>query len=162
MFRTFAIGSLAALTLTTAALAATSPTVKSIDVEVELDAVGNPKAAAYWTTIADDLENAIVATITDQIDDNGVVVHIDLEEVTLSNGFEENLGLADTRLMGTVVMSHDSDNTRFGTYELTVDVNTATPLIPEGIDVLTLPADTRVYYDAMIAAFAQGVVDRLK
>ncbi len=159
MFRTFAIGSLAALTLTTATLAAT---VKSIDVEVELDAVENPKAAAYWTTIADDLENAIVARITEDIAEDGVDVKIDLEEVSLSNGFEESMGLADTRLVGNVTMSHASDNSRFGTYELTVDVNTAMPMIPAGVDVVTLPADTRVYYDAMIAAFAQGVVDRLK
>lgn len=162
MFRTFAISGLAALTLTTAVLAATSPTVKSIDVEVELDAVGNPKAAEYWTSIADDLENAIVAKITDQISNDGVVVKIDLEEVSLSNGFEEKLGLAETRLVGDVVMSHESDNTRFDSYQLTVDVNTALPLIPAGVDVVTLPADSRVYYDAMIAAFAQGVVDRLK
>jgi hypothetical protein len=162
MFRSLAIGSLAALTLTTAVWAATSPTVKSIEVEVELDAIGNPKAAAYWTSIADDLENAIVSRITDQIADDGVDVKIDLEEVSLSSGFEETLGLADTRLVGTVMMTHASDNTRFGTYELTVDVNAAMPMIPEGVDVVTLPADTRVYYDAMIAAYAQAVVDRLE
>jgi hypothetical protein len=159
MFRTFAIGGLAALTLTTVAFAAT---VKSIDVAVELGAVENEKAAAYWTTIADDLENAIVSRITGQIADDGVAVTIDLEEVSLSNGFEEELGLADTRLVGNVVMTHATDNTRFGAYELTVDVNAALPMIPAGVDVVTLPADSRVYYDAMIAAFAQGVVDRLK
>jgi DNA repair protein RadC len=43
-----------------------------------------------------------------------------------------------------------------------LDVNAALPMIPAGVDVVTLPADSRVYYDAMIAAFAQGVVDRLK
>ncbi len=159
MFRTFAIGGVAALTLTGFAFAAT---VKSIDVEVELGAVENAKAAAYWTTIADDLENAIVSRITDQIADDGVNVVIDLEEVSLSSGFEEKMGLADTRLVGNVVMVHDTDNTRFGAYELTVDVNAAMPMIPAGVDVVTLPADSRVYYDAMIAAFAQGVVDRLK
>lgn len=159
MFRTLVISGIAALSVSTAAYSAT---VKSVDVEVELDAIENPKAAAYWTSIADDLENSIVARITDQIADDGVEVKIDLEEVSLSNGFEDRVGLADTRLVGTVVMVHPTDNTRFGTYELTVDVNSAMPLIPAGVDVVTLPADTRVFYDAMIAAFAQGVVDRLK
>ncbi len=158
MFRKIALSGIAALTLTTAALAAT---VKSVDVEIELDAIENPKAAAYWTSIADDLETAIVARVTDQIDDDGVEVKIDLEEVSLSSGFEEELGLANTRLVGDVVMDH-SDNSRTDRYQLTVDVNAATPMIPAGIDVVTLPADSRVYYDAMIAAFAQGVVDRLK
>lgn len=159
MFRISAIGGLAALTFATGAVAAT---VKTVDVAVELDAIENPQAAAYWTSIADDLENAIVARITDKIADDGVDVNIDLEEVSLSNGFQESLGLADTRLVGDVVMTHATDNSRFGAYELTIDVNTARPLIPADVDVVTLPADTRVYYDAMIQAFAQGVVDRLK
>lgn len=159
MFRTLAIGSLAALAFTTAGTAATD---KSVDVEVELSAIENPRAAKYWTSIADDLENAIVAKIADQVADDGIDLKIDLEEVWLSNGFEEKLGLADTRLVGDVSMTHASDNSRFGSYELTVDVNTALPLIPADVDVTVLPADSRVYYDAMIAAFAQGVVDRLK
>lgn len=159
MFRTLAIGSLAALCLSTAGIAAT---VKSVDVEVELSAIGNPRAAEYWTSIADDLENAIVAMIANEVSEDGVDLKVDLEEVSLSNGFEENLGLADTRLVGDVTMTHASDNTRFDKYQLTVDVNTALPMIPADVDVTILPADSRVYYEAMIAAFAKGVVDRLK
>lgn len=162
MYRTFAIGTLAALTLSTAAMAATPPTVKSIDVDVELEAIENPKAAAYWTSIADDLENAIAKLLTEQIADDGVDIKIDLQEVELSGGFDEAMGLAETRLVGDVAMVHDSDNSRFGAYTLTVDINAAKPLIPADVDLVTLPADTRVYYDAMIQAFAQGVVDRLK
>ena len=162
MYRTFAIGTLAALSLSTAALAATAPTVKSINVDVELEAVENPKAAAYWTSIADDLENAIAALVTEQIADDGVEVRIDLEEVELSGGFDEAMGLADTRLVGNVAMIHGTDNSRFGSYILTVDINAAMPMMRAGIDLVALPADTRVYYDAMIQAFAQAVVDRLK
>lgn len=162
MYRTIAIGAFAALTLSTAALTATAPTVKTIDVDVELDAIENPKAAAYWTSIADDLENAIVMRLTDQIADDGVDVKIDLEEVELSGGFDEAMGLSETRLVGDVVMIHATDNSRFGAYTLTVDVNAAMPLMPTDVDLVSLPADTRVYYDAMIQAFAQGVVDRLK
>lgn len=162
MYRTFAIGTMALLILSTATLAATSPTVKSVDIDVELEAIGNPKAAAYWTTIAEDLENAIVKLVTEQIADDGVEVKIDLQEVELSGGFDEAMGLADTRLVGDVAMVHATDNSRFGAYTLTVDINAARPLLPQGVDLQTLPADTRVYYDAMIQAFAQGVVDRLK
>jgi hypothetical protein len=162
MFRAFAIGGLAALTLTTAALAQTGPTVKSVDVSVELDAIGNPAAAAYWTTVADDLENAIVARLTDRIADDGVNIIIDLNEVSLSGGLTEQLGVADTRLIGDVKMTHDSDNSRFGAYELTVDINSSTPMFPPELDVTTIPADSRVYYDAMIATFANRVVERLK
>ena len=160
--RTLVIGGLAALSLTTAAFGATEPTVKSVDVEVDMEAIDNSAAAAYWTAIADDLENAIVARITDQVADEGVKVKVDIEEVSLSSGFTDTLGLEDTRLVGDVIMTHDTDNGRFGAYKLTVDVNAARVLIPEGTDLVSLPADTRVYYDAMIKAFAEGVVERLK
>jgi hypothetical protein len=162
MFRTFAIGTLAALTLTTAGLAANTSSVKTIKVEVELEAIANPKAAAYWTSIADDLENAIVARITDQIADDGIALKIDLQEVSLSGGFAEMLGIADTRLVGDVIMTHETDNSRFGAYKLTVDVNAVTPILPPDTDVTTMPADSRVYYDAMVATFADAVVERLK
>ncbi len=162
MYRILSIGALAALTLSTAAMAASPLTVKSIDVDVELEAIENPKAAVYWTSVADDLENAIVKLITEQIADDGVEVKIDVEEVSLSSGFEEAMGLADTRLVGQVAMVHPTDNSRFGAYELTVDINAAKPMFPQDIDLANLPADSRVYYDAMIQAFAQGVVDRLK
>lgn len=162
MTRMFAITGLAVLTLGTAGFADTLPTVKSIQVDAELGSIENPAAAAYWTTISDDLENAIVAQLTDRIADDGVKVTIDLEEVSLSGGFAEAANLAETRLVGDVTMTHDSDNTRFGTYQLTVDINAAKPFIPEGMDVTTIPADSKVYYDAMIATFADGVVQRLK
>jgi hypothetical protein len=153
MTRIISAGIIAALLTSTAALAQDLPTVKSVDVSVELEAIGNEKAAAYWTSIADDLENAIVARITNQIADDGVDLTVDIEEVSLSNGFDETLGLADTRIVGTVVQRSETDERRSRTYELSLDVNQSIPMIP---------ADTRVYYDAMISAFAQEVVNRLE
>ncbi len=162
MFRSITISTLATLFLTTAAFAATEPTVKEVVVTVELAAIENVKAAAYWTTISDDLANAIVARVTDQISDDGISVTIDLEEVSLSNGFEAENGLAETRLVGNVTFSHATDNSRFDGFDLMVDVNAARTFIPADVDVITLQPDSRVYYEAMIATFAQGVVDRLK
>ncbi len=162
MTRIISAGIIAALLTSTAAIAQDLPTVKSVDVSVELEAIGNEKAAAYWTSIADDLENAIVARITTQIADDGVDLTVDIEEVSLSNGFDETLGLADTRIVGTVIQRSETDERRSRTYELSLDVNQSIPMIPAGVDVTTLPADTRVYYDAMISAFAQEVVNRLE
>ena len=162
MFQRFAIGGLAALMLTSAAFSDTSKTVGSIEVLLQIDAIENPEAAAYWTSLADDLENALAARLLGQMADDGINLKIDLEEVSLSGGITEKLGFADTRLIGDVVMTHATDNTRFGAYELTVDINSAMPMLPPDVDVTTLPADSRVYYDAMVATFADGVVERLQ
>jgi hypothetical protein len=136
-------------------------TVKSVDVETDISAIENPAAATYWTSVSDDLENAIVARITEQISKDGVDVSIDISEVELSSGFEDVLGVADTKLVGRVKMTHASDNTRFETFDLSVDVNSAMPYLPEGIDVTVVPASAPEFYEAMINAYAQAVVDRL-
>lgn len=153
---------LLATTVAFPVFAQTEPTVKSVDVTVDIAAIANPKAAAYWTTFEGDLETAILAQITDHIADDGIDLIIDVSEVELSSGFEESMGLADTRMIAAVKMTHPTDNTRFGAYELTVDVNQVIPHLPEGTDVKVLTGDTRVYYDAMVKAFANSVVERLK
>jgi hypothetical protein len=161
MFRTVATAGIAALLLGTAVFAQDAKTVKSIEVETDLSAIGNSSAAAYWKNISTDLEAAIAARVANNLSEDGIKLVIDIEEVELSNGFQETLGLADTKLSGLVKMTHENDNGRFSNYRLTVDINQAMPLIPAGTDVTTLPADTRVYYDAMINTFANAVVERL-
>ena len=162
MFTKTLVNTLLATTLAFPLFAQTAPTVKSVDVTVNIAAVANPKAASYWTTFEGDLEAAILAKITDQIADDGINLIIDVSEVELSNGFDEQMGFADTRMVAAVKMTHDTDNTRFGAYELTVDVNQVIPMLPEGTDINVLNGDTKTYYDAMVKAFANGVVERLK
>ena len=141
---------------------AAGPTVKEIDVTVDMAAVENPAAARYWGTLEADLESAILARLTDQIADDGANLIIDVEEVELSNGFQEATGMADTRLVANVKQTHDTDNSRFEAYDLTVDVNQALLLMPEGTDVTLITADTREFYDAMIRAFADAVAKKVK
>lgn len=162
MFTKSLAGALLATTLAFPLFAQTAPTVKSVDVTVDIAAISNPKAAAYWTTFEGDLETAILAQITDQVADDGINLIIDVSEVELSNGFDEQMGFADTRMVAAVKMTHDTDNSRFGAYELSVDVNQVIPLLPEGTDITVLNSDTKTYYDAMVKAFANGVVERLK
>lgn len=162
MIRNTFAGLFLASALVVPALAQDTPTVKSIDVTLDMAAVQNAQAAAYWGTLEADLEGAILARVQPQIADDGVDISIDISEVELSNGFQEVVGIADTRLIGSVKMTHLTDNSRFDAYELTVDVNAAMPLLPEGFVMATATVDTKEYYDAMITAFANGVVNRLK
>ncbi|MFZ1469431.1 MAG: hypothetical protein WAT09_10695 [Paracoccaceae bacterium] len=154
----------AALVLATSlpALAADEAPVKDISVTTELSAVTNEAAAAYWASLDTDLKTAIATRVADRIGDTGAVITIDIEEVSLSNGFTEKLGLADTRIVGDIMVQDDDDVRRNQYYTLTIDVNRATPMMPEGTDVATLPADTRVYYTAMVDAFAENVVENLR
>jgi opacity protein-like surface antigen len=160
MVRTFLLGATSTLALTTAAMAETA--VKEVEVTADLSAVANPQAAAYWTRVADDLQAAIVARVTDMIDPDGARISIDIDELALANSFQEKLGMVDAALIGQVNVSHDSDNTKFDAYRLTVSMDSAKAFLVEGIDPETDFSDEPRYYAAMVSAFADGVVQRLK
>lgn len=159
-FKTLAAALVLATTMP--AMAETLAPVKDIAVTTELSAVSNATAAAYWATLDTDLETAIATRLADRIGDTGAEISIDIEEVSLSNGFTEKLGLADTRIVGDITVKDADDDRRNQYYTLTIDVNRATPMMPVDTDVTTLPADTRVYYTAMVDAFAEGVVEKLR
>jgi hypothetical protein len=144
------------------AFAADPWTVKSVDVTTDLAAVANPTAATYWARLDEDLEGAIASRLGDRIATKGVDISIDIAEVELSNGFTDAIGLADTRIIGDVTMRNDDDKSQNRFYQLLVDVNQAKPMISSDVSLETLPADARVYYDAMIAAFAQAIVSKLE
>ena len=161
MFRTIFAAGMSALLMSGASYAADPPTVKSIAVTADLDAVQNRQAAEYWGGLSEDLKNAIAAQLSNQIDEDGVEIKVDINTVELSNGFSETNGLADTKLVGRVKYD-SSDSARFQVIDFTVDVNQALPFIPAGT-VLTSPVtDAKIYYDAMVATFAKSVAENLK
>lgn len=152
---------LAATFIATAAPAQDPTTVREVDVEVDLGAIQNPQAAAFWTDVADDLENAIVARVTDRTDPGGVRIAIDIEEVSLATLYENLTDIADTQMVGQVNIISDTDNTKFNAYELSVRVEEALPYFPPGTVVTAIVRDTPEYYRAMVEAFAEAVVRRL-
>ena len=161
MFRKFAAATATALLLGGTAMAQDALTVSEVVVEADLTAVTNEKAAAYWATLPADLEAAIAARVADQIAEDGTKITVDVSEVELSSGFEEAAGLADTRIVGQVRMDNEATPNRFSVFELTVDVNQVMPVLPEGMTMDQVLADTDRFYQIMVDAFAQAVVDRL-
>lgn len=160
MFRTTLLTTTAVL-MATAALAQETM-IQEVSVEADLTAITNAQAAAYWTNAADDLENAIVARLVDRTADEGAKIMIDIDELSLANSFQTDLGLADAVLVGTVNVTSVTDNAAFQTYELTVSAESARAFAPDGAVLEGAFSDTPEYYAALIAAFADGVVTRLK
>ncbi|MCI2394466.1 hypothetical protein [Aliiroseovarius sediminis] len=158
--KTLTAGLLTATMLSTAAFADTTM-VKEVNVDVEMEDLENATAAAHWTMISDDLENAIVERLVDRIDDEGVRISIDVNEVELANTLQSAAGVADSSLSGRVKIISPNDNSKFNTYDLTVTFAQAILFFPEDLDVSALTTNSKEYYDGMIAAFAEHVVKRL-
>ncbi len=148
-----------ALALSPAAPAFAQTEVKEVEVSIDLAAIDNAQAASVWSNIATDLENAIVARIADQVDDDGVKISIDINEVELANSFQSAMRIAESRLAGRVNISSETDNSKFATYDLEVSFDQA--YLPAGTDVTVLTIESPVYYAAMIEIFADRVVEKL-
>lgn len=162
MFRILASTAIAAALLTAPAMAAVHK-VKEVDVGVDVGAINNTQAAQYWANLGPDLEGAIMARLIDETDaEKGAKVSIDISEVELSNTFQNITNLAETKLVGNVNVTSETDNSAFNSYELTVNVEQARAFFPEGTDLAALTLDTPVYYQAMVDAFANAVVERLE
>jgi len=161
MFHRILSTSLLAL-LPFSAFAADPVMLKSVEVQITLADLTNPEAATQFATVADDLRNAIAALMIDRGDaKDGVKIKIDISELELSNSFTETFNLADTRLVGNVQVIGTAANPDSANYDLTVDVNSAMPFFPEGTEVKTLPADSKVYYATLVNTFANAVVEKL-
>jgi len=142
--------------------------VKEIEVQTDMDAIENAKAAAVWQNLDEDLASAILTRVSDRIDDQGAIVAIDIDEISLANNFELATGLEDATLRGWVkvdrVFMERNQEVEMPEelYELTVSVEQARVHYPDGTDVSELKVDSEVFYQAMLAAFAENVVEKLQ
>ena len=161
MFRMKALAATAlAGVLATSAFAGVEQVAK-IDVTTDLTAISNEQAANFWANLEADLENAISARVTDRLADDGAEILVDIREVELANAFERELNLADAVLVGQVNIKDDTDNQNYDAYELSVSLENARIIVPEGA-VLVLSTDTTGAYNRLVETFADSVVSRLK
>ncbi|RYI19417.1 MAG: hypothetical protein EON48_09210 [Acetobacteraceae bacterium] len=172
MFNAKLAGTAALIALLAGPLAAGVDKVAKIDVTVDVSAINNAQAATFWANLEADLENAIAAKVTDRLaveevkpDEDGKIdgtqIKVDVREVELASAFERELNQGDAVLVGQVTIVDDSDNTNADGYELTVSLENAKVVVPEGTLVL-LSTDTTGAYTNLVDAFADGVVSRLK
>lgn len=162
MFRTVVIGLVTGAAVYAAAPAFAETLVREIEVTADIEALQNTQAAGHWANLADDLKNAIATDLVGKTDENGAKILVDIDEVELASSLQSATGVADSRLVGNVAVTHESDNTKFDAYELTVTFEDAGPFFAPGTDLSAISRDSQDYYDAMIAAFADHVVKNLK
>jgi hypothetical protein len=160
MFRNSLIAlSFAALAGTTA-LAAVDK-VAEVTVTADVTAIQNEKAAAYWSNVAADVENAIVTRLVDRIEKGGATINVDLREVELASSFERAINASDAVLVGQVNVSNLNDNTNFNAYELSISLGTAASVSADGKALYYDTLDTPEAYQALVNSFADNVVKRL-
>lgn len=146
---------IAATLLGTSAFAGTF--VREINVEADLNALENVKAAQIWTNIEDDLEEALATRLVDQIDEDGARIQVEMDTVALANSIEQRVGAEQSELTGRVHIKVPgfANNKK---YNLRVTAEEAA--IPAG--TATLPIGSEEFYTAMVDAFADNIALKLQ
>ncbi|WP_209599336.1 hypothetical protein [Ruegeria sp. HKCCSP351] len=148
--------------MSTAVVAETQ--VSKIDVTADLSAIETYEAAGAWKNLEADLETAIAERLVSQIapeDVEGAEIEIDLDEVTLANNFETSLGIGEWKLVGDVDIDMP-DASKDENYTLTVTTDQLGALYPEGTNTDELTVESDVFYQAIVAAFADNIASKLK
>lgn len=158
--RTALVATLLATTLPAFAWAETK--IKDIEVTADVTAVKNPKAGEVWAKLPDDLKAAIASRLGPLISEDGDKLQVAIDSVALANTFQQATGIADAKLSGNVAIVKESDNTNLKNYTLTISFDQAGTFFPAGTDMSTVTTDSKIYYDAMVAAFADAVVRDLQ
>lgn len=161
MFRNPLIALSIAVLAGTTAMAAVDR-VSEVTVTADVTAIQNEKAAAYWSNVATDVQNAIIARLVDRIAEKGAVINIDLREVELASSFERAINASDAVLVGQVNVSDENDNTNFNAYELSISLGTAASVSADGTSFFYDTLDTPEAYQALVNSFADNVVKRLE
>ena len=172
MFNKRNLAATALIALLSTPLHAAVDNVARIDATVDVSAIKDTQAATFWANLEADLENAIAARLTDRLASkeakpdadgkiDGAQIIVDINEVELASAFERELNLGDAVLVGDVTIRDDTDMANTDTYELTVSLENAKVVVPEG-KMLVLSTDTGEAYKRLVEAFADGVVSRLK
>ncbi|MGR3760255.1 hypothetical protein ACUXV3_08980 [Roseobacteraceae bacterium NS-SX3] len=149
--------------MTTAAAAGTM--VSEIEVNADLSAIETYEAAQVWTGLESDLETALAERLVDQIAEKGAEdtaeIEIDIDTVSLASNFEQALGVGEWVLKGDVDIDMP-DPSKNMNYTLTVSADQANVYYPEGTDPAALTVNSTEFYSAIVDAFADNVVSKLK
>ncbi|MEP1521765.1 hypothetical protein [Ascidiaceihabitans sp.] len=113
-----------------------------------------------------DLAAALVLRLNDRIDEDGMTVKIDIDEVALANSFESATGQAESSLAGGVQLLHGDDTgiegKKYKTYDLSVTAEQVVAFCPDGFDTKYVAVDSDEYYAAVVSAFADNVVSQFE
>lgn len=132
-------------------------TVSAITVNTDLQSIGNAESVSYWQGLDDDLEAALASAYLGRIDPAGAVISVDVDELSLANAFSSQFQGENSRLSGQVVVTDPVSGESIGVYDVTATAREAETLLT-GAGVTTISPTSAEFYEAVVEAFARGVV----
>lgn len=135
-------------------------TVSSIQVNTDLQSIGNAEAIRYWQDLDEDLETALAAELVNSIDPQGVAVTVDVSELALAEFM--TLGTDQASLTGQVIVTDPATGEELGIYNVGASADQVAVFLPEDTDIAAVPRTSSDFYSAVVQAFAEGVAGAVR
>jgi hypothetical protein len=132
--------------------------VAEVTVSADVGTLPNATAAAYWATLPEDLQAAIMAELAGRTDAGGSRISVDISEIELSSSFERAIGAADGVLVGTVKVDDPNNNQLYDDYHIVVTLGSAPMLTADGTEVVFSSLDEPMAYETLLKKLAEGVL----
>jgi ABC-type glycerol-3-phosphate transport system substrate-binding protein len=158
------LGLLAGAALVLAACSGSEPEplrISDVSVQADLAAVGSREAVGYWKNLSGDLETAIASEFAGRIDETGPSIRVDVDELSLNSPFMSRATAQTAVLSGRVDLVSPQETT-ISSYNVTAHAQDVQDFLPSGTTLVSVPPTSAEYYQAIVRAFARGVMITLE
>jgi hypothetical protein len=156
-----ATGAALAIALVSAQAQEAPVTVSAIHVVADVTTIASPSAADYWRDLPADLEDALAREFVGSLDSEGQALLVAVDTLSLKEAYDLGFG-DDARLVGRVQLVEPGSEEVTATWDIAASARQAESFFPADVDVVTIDRTSREFYDAVVGAFARGVVETVR
>jgi hypothetical protein len=141
--------------------------VSEIVVTADVQSIADPAAVAFWQSVEADLATALAAELYGRIAEDGALLSVDVDELSLVDAFAAPVGSERSRLTGNVILSDPENGETLQEFAVSASASEGTaPVAPgtaaDGTQVIVLQPASAEFYAAAVGAFARGVAQTLQ
>jgi hypothetical protein len=141
--------------------------VSEIVVTADVQSIADPAAVAFWQSVEADLATALAAELYGRIAEDGALLTVDVDELSLVDAFAAPIGSERSRLSGNVILSDPANGDTLQEFAVSASANEGVaPVAPgtaaDGTQVIVLQPASAEFYAAAVGAFARGVAQTLQ
>jgi hypothetical protein len=141
--------------------------VSEIVVSADVQSIADPAAVAFWQSVEADLATALAAELYGRIAEDGALLTVDVDEISLVESFAAPIGSERSRLTGQVVLSDPESGETLEEFAVSASASEGVaPVAPgtaaDGTQVIVLQPASAEFYDTAVEAFARGVAETLQ
>ncbi|MGY6547980.1 MAG: hypothetical protein ACXIU7_03105 [Roseinatronobacter sp.] len=132
-----------------------------VDVTADLSVIEDAEAAAFWNTLEQDLEAALMTRLADQLtEEDGARLVVNIERFAIEEPLAP-FAVENAALAGRIHVIDLNNNANFDSFELSVQLDGLSIIAPDGTALASAEFAPDQVYLTLVNAFADNVAARV-